>query len=212
MKRGAGAIMLIAVVMAGGLHLGSSPTAAQTYDVPSFNTPYGENGGGIYFVLQDFDDPGVVATWRWAGSVLDVGVRGGLLDTRSDLGFLVGLDLKNEFVRNSDEFPFDVAWVSGVGIGWVPDDDTGVLRVPVGVSLGRETELGGGSTLTPYVYPRLGLDVRFLPDVPGADDTDTSLGFDIDFGIDWQWRSGYAIRFALTLGRNEAFGVGLAFW
>jgi hypothetical protein len=209
MRRSLGAIAVVAV----GLHVGSSTAVAQTHDVPSFNTPYGEDGGGIYFVLQDFDDPGVVATWRWASSVLDVGLRGGLIDTRSDLGLLAGLDLKNEFVRRSDEFPFDVAWVSGVGIGWVPDDDTGILRVPFGISVGREVELeGSSSSLTPYVHPRLALDVRFLPDVPGADDTDTSLGFDIDFGVDWQWRDGYALRFALTVGRNEAFGVGLAFW
>ena len=35
-------------------------------------------------------------------------------------------------------FPLDVAWVSGIGLGWVTGDGSfGILRIPAGLSLGR---------------------------------------------------------------------------
>ncbi len=189
-----------------------APARAQTFDVPSFNTPFGEDGWGVYLIFQDFDGAGGMGTWRKSGANLDVGIRAALVDRGNDLGLFGGVDLKNEFYRADDNFPLDMGWVTGIGLGGVPDRDSGVIRIPGGVSFGREVPVNQGSSiLRPYVYPRLGLDVAFFPRRQDGDTSDVSLHFDVDLGLDWQFQGNFAARIALTLGHNEALGIGLSF-
>lgn len=194
------ALFLLGMTAAGG--------RAQTYDTPAFQTPYGESGLGLYLVFQnEVDDIGVMGTWRQAGDDLDLGLRGGLLDAGGSVGIFGGVDLSNELVRATEDFPLDVAWVSGIGLGVVPDFDFSTVRVPLGATFGREIE-AEDVVILPYFYPRLALDFLFLDDPPG-DQTDlhldVDLGADLDFGQDWR------LRFAFTLGHSEAIGLGLSF-
>ena len=51
--------------------------SAQYFDVPSYNTPYGENGLGLYLnFVNDVKDVGGMVTARKSGVDLDVGLRG----------------------------------------------------------------------------------------------------------------------------------------
>lgn len=184
------------------------------YDVPAFQTPYGESGLGLYMIFpNDVDDVGVMGTWRQAGEDVDIGLRGGILDVSGEVGLFGGVDLSNELVRHSENFPLDVGWVSGVGIGGVPEFDFGLLRVPFGFSLGRAmTSEGGEVGFLPYVYPRLALDFLFRDDEPGeGGGDDTELNFDVDLGFDVDLQQSWKLRFAATLGHNEAIGLGLSF-
>lgn len=203
---------LILTVLA--LLVGASPALAQTYDVPAFQTPYGESGLGLYMIFpNDVDDVGVMGTWRQAGEYVDIGLRGGILDVSGEVGLFGGVDLSNELVRHTENFPLDVGWVSGVGIGGVPEFDFGLLRVPFGFTLGRElTSEGGEVGFLPYVYPRLALDFLFRDDEPGeGGGDDTELNFDVDLGFDVDLQQSWKLRFAATLGHNEAIGLGMSF-
>lgn len=191
----------------------AGPLGAQTYDVPSFRSPYGESGYGLYFISQnDADDPGALLTWRTSGAAVDAGLRFGVLDVRGDAGLFGGVELRDRLVRASPDFPLDVAWVSGAGVGTVPDADFTVLRVPFGVSLGRSVHLEDGTVFIPYAHPRLALDAFFFdPPGPGGDDSDTELNFDLDLGFDFDFGGDLTLRFGVTLGENDALGVGVAF-
>lgn len=200
---------LILAVLA--LLVGASPAVAQTYDVPAFQTPYGESGLGLYMIFpNDVDDVGVMGTWRQAGEYVDIGLRGGILDVGGEVGLFGGVDLSNELVRHTEDFPLDVAWASGVGIGGVPEFDFGLLRVPFGFPVGRTVTSSGGEVgFLPYVYPRLALDFLFRDDAAGGNETE--LNFDVDLGFDVDLQQSWKLRFAATLGHNEAIGLGLSF-
>lgn len=204
-----------AVLVAAGFFssgpLSVSPLRAQVHDVPSFQTPYGETGYGLHLIFQTRSDIGALFTWRRAGTDLNLGFRGGLLERGGEVGLLVGVELSNALVRADEEFPLDVAWVSGVGLGTVPALDFTILRIPFGVSLGRRVILDdGGTELVPYIHPRLGLDL-LSRDRPDRSGTDARLSVDVDLGMDVQLTERAFLRFAVTLGRNDAVGVGLGF-
>lgn len=191
------------------------PASAQTHDVPSFWTPYGETGFGLYLVfVNEVDDLGFIGNWRRAGENVDLGLRAGFYDVAGELGLMAGLELGNQFVTANEEFPLDVAWASGVGVGLVPEFDFGIVRIPIGVSLGRRLALDDGSTfITPYVHPRLAVDIVFFdPPGPGTDsETDTDLNVDVDLGVDVELTPEILLRLGITLGENEAIGLGVAF-
>lgn len=193
----------VGVLVALLLLLGAGSATAQVYDVPAFHPPYGESQFGLYlFFPNDVDDVGVMGTWRDSGDLLDLGFRAGALGFEGETGLLAAVELKDHVVRASEEFPLDVAWVSGVGITGFPGSELEELvRIPLGFSFGRA--LGDEDvSFVPYIYPRLALD--FVGD-------DTDLGFDLDLGFDASFATEWSLRFAFTLGDHEAVGVGLAF-
>jgi len=178
------------------------------YDAPSYLTPFGEDGFGLFLnFVRDVNDLSGAATYRMSGSVVDWGLRGGVIDVNSNLGIFGGLDLKNEFVRATDSFPLAVAWVTGGGITWVFDAEVGLFRIPFGFSFGRAIETEGSElVITPYLYPRIALDIPLSN--PG---TDTKLHFDVDIGADFQFAARWFLRFGATIGHSGALGFGIAF-
>ncbi len=185
--------------------------AAQYYDMPQFITPYDETGVGVYLIfVNGIEDVGGMATFRKAGSDVNIGFRGSVNDIGGggDIALNGGLDLYKQFVTASDEFPLDVAWVTGIGLGWVTgtgDGGAGILRIPGGVSLARQLHTEDGKwTLTPYVSPRLALDI-------GLSGPDTELHFDVDLGLEAQVSQSWLMRFGITVGHEEALGFGLVF-
>ena len=185
--------------------------AAQYYDMPQFITPYDETGVGLYLVfVNGIEDVGGMATFRKAGSDVNIGFRGSINDVGGggDIALNAGLDLYKQFVSASDEFPLDVAWVTGIGLGWVTSDfdDFGILRIPGGVSMSRQLQTDDGKwTLSPYASPRLALDIGL-----GAAD-DTELHFDVDLGLEAQFTQSWLLRFGVTVGHEEALGFGIVF-
>ncbi len=184
---------------------------AQIYDMPQFITPYDETGVGVYMVfVNGIEDVGGMATFRKSGDI-NIGFRVSVNDfSGGDIALNGGLDLYKQFVSESESFPLDVAWVTGIGLGWVTgtgtdDGGIGVLRIPAGVSLARRLDSDDGKwSLTPYASPRLGLDI-------GLSGPKTKVHFDIDLGLEAQFSQSWLLRFGLTLGHDEALGFGLVF-
>jgi len=183
--------------------------AAQIYDMPEFITPYDETGVGVYMVfVNGIEDVGGMATFRKAGDV-NLGLRGSVNDVSGgDIALNGGLDVYKQFVSVSESFPLDVAWVTGFGLGWVTGSGAGsfgILRIPAGVSLARQFASEDGKwTLTPYTAPRLALDI-------GLSGPDTKVRFDVDFGLEFQFSQSWLLRFAITVGHDEALGFGIVF-
>jgi hypothetical protein len=210
--RGAGSLGVVVTVLACLVILPDTALAQRDgvppYDAPSFNTPYGEDGFGLFLnIVRDVNDVAGEATYRWSGSVVDLGLRGGLTDVDSNLGLFGGIDIKNEFVRATESFPLAVAWVTGGGITWVFDADVGLFRIPFGFSFGRAIDTESGDlTITPYVYPRIAVDIPMS--TPGAD---TDVHFDVDLGADFKFAPRWFLRFGATVGHSGAIGFGIAF-
>ena len=210
-KRGLGPC---GTVVAAAICLAALPGAALSqdgippYDAPSYLTPYGEDGFGLFLeFVRDVNDVAGLATYRMSGTVIDWGLRGGVTDVSGNLGLFGGVDIKNEFVRATESFPLAVAWVTGGGITWVFDADVGLFRIPVGLSFGRAIDTESGDlTITPYAYPRVAVDIPLS--VPGAD---TEVHFDVDLGADFQFAPRWLLRFGATVGHSGAIGFGIAF-
>lgn len=180
---------------------------AQAYDAPAFHPPHADRGLGLYFTfLDEGDAPGAAATWRRTGDDFDWGLRAGAADFAGAAALMAGGDLTGRVIRAGEEFPLTVDWVTGAGLGVVPDLDRALLRIPAGLTLGRRLATEDGFTLTPYAHPRLGLDFLFR-DTPPGDDTD--LDFDIEFGVDVDLQETWGLRFGFVLGEHEAVGGGL---
>lgn len=195
-------VWLVFALMVGG----AGPAAAQVaWDSPLLLPPAPPAGFGIYLVEAAGGDLGVMASWRGRGSMF--GFRGGIAEQEftEDIAAFGGIDFSGRLTRASADFPLDVDWVAGLGLG-VGDDAT-LFSVPFGVSLGRRLD-AEGATFTPYGTPRLVVDACL--DCPGDDDIE--LDFGLDLGVDIALRQGWAIRFGVVLGDDrEALAIGFLF-
>lgn len=193
---------------------------AVTWDLPAFHSPYSEDGVAFHLSLPDrMDGFGASAAWRFPADVAELGARGGVHVVDGELALLAGGDVRGSLIRASDDFPLDVAGILGAGLGWMPQLDVTMLRLPVGVSAGRRAPVAGGRVAF-YVHPRLGLDARFSPaaraPVAGGDGAsrfrrgdDLSLHGDVDLGLDVETAGGLRLRAAVTVGHNEAVALGV---
>ena len=180
----------------------ASPASAQwAWDAPSFFSPRSHDDIGIYAVVPDDADFGVMGLWRQSGN-LNLGVRVALIEDVVSLGA--------EFYNpiRAVNVPLSMAWNLGFGAGF--GDDVTMLRVPFGVSIGATLGSSGSLQLTPYVHPRIALDVVAV-DVGDDERTDTDVNFDVDLGADLNLTPSLILRFGATVGENEAFGLGVAF-
>jgi hypothetical protein len=196
--------LLLAIVMLLSAH---ARVAAQiAWDSPWLVPPGPTGGFGVY--LMDVHGGGIGAMGAWRSPTGRYGLRAGLAESpRDDLGAFGGIDFSGRITRANYDFPLDVDWVFGIGLGgaeWVR------LSVPFGINLGH-TFRDAGAAFTPYFTPRIIFDARFDDDDNGRDDSDADLEFAADIGLDLRFpRSGFLVRFGGTLGR-DAVAVGLVF-
>jgi len=178
------------------------------WDAPYLVPPAPTPGLGIYLMDVHGGGLGVMGMWRSPRSTY--GLRGGIAESHDDdIGILGGIDFAGDITRASSEFPLDVDWVFGAGLGvsdWVR------VTVPLGLTMGH-TFRDSGAAFTPYITPRIFLDVAFdSEDRRGRDDSEADLGLAVDIGLDLRLpRSGFIIRFGGSLGDREAVALGLVF-
>ena len=187
----------------------ASPVNAQiAWDTPLLIAPADAPGFGVFLVETDGGGLGALGTWR--SPSWNFGVRGGVAETRDDLGVFGGLDFTGTVVRESIEFPLNVDWVVGGGIGV---GDGARISFPLGLIAGHAFR-AENVVFTPYVSPRVVLDAwldRDRPDpAPDDDDSDIDLGFAADIGLDIAMQ-GWLIRFGGTIGNREGVAIGLVF-
>ena len=193
----------VALVMA------SESVAAQAWVYPAFQPP----------AIVDREYQGIIADGDWGGTSLvfqwkeglgprsQFSVDAGIADPDfTDARFLIGggygYQLNN--ASQNEDMPLDMMLTAGA-YGSFGDGLT-IIRVPVGVSIGRRFPLEGNLAITPYVHPRAAL--FFCSDC--ADETDMRINFDI--GADFEVTQTLSIRGSIMLGGDdeEAFGLGLA--
>jgi hypothetical protein len=149
--------------------------------------------------------PGLIALWQGRDGPVRLGYRVGLAEAgRDDVAVFGGVDASGLVTAHSVNFPLDVVWVTGVGLGV---SDGALLTVPVGVSFGRVVR-DENIRVHPYLTPRLVVDA-YLGDGENRDDVD--LGIALDIGLDLAFESNWMIRMAAAFGDREAVAIGLAF-
>ncbi len=186
-----------------GFFVTAAPLAAQAWDAPMFLPPHPGEDLGVYVTKPNHRDWGLEGIWRQQGN-LNLGVRAGISGISGETSWLVGAEAYGDLLRPPSS-PVDVDWVLGAGATF--QGDFSWLRIPFGVSIGR-TLVSESMTITPYVLPRIVLDVR-----SASNTTDTELNFAADIGADFTFTPGWKLRAAATLGPSEvnSFGVGIAF-
>lgn len=193
-----GAAVVAALLPAAG-------SAQMAWDSPMLLPPNAAEEFGLYLVDVHGGGLGVMGMWRETG--YGFGIRGGLAEGRGDdIGIFGGIDFSGTLTRSSNEFPLDVDWVVGAGLG---AEDGVRLSFPAGLSVGHTFE-GDGVFFTPYATPRVVLDA-FLgaEDRPDSEDLELELG--VDVGLDLRFSSDFTIRFGATLGDRSAVAIGVAF-
>jgi hypothetical protein len=132
------------------------PAAAQSWDSPAFFAPGPHDDIGFYFIDADGGDLGFLGMWRQSGGTFNLGIRAGMGGPSGDRTALVGAEFAGDLVARRGAQPFGVSWLVGAGASF---DGTTWLRIPAGVSIGI-TIPGPSFLLTPYIHPRIAIDVR----------------------------------------------------
>ena len=196
------------IVIAGLLLLPVSAHSQIAWDTPLLVSPNEMPGWGLYLAEVAGGDLGVIGTYR--SPAWGFGLRGGLAETNDDdIGVLFGVDVEGDIVRHNANFPLDVDWVFGGGIG---TGDGARVSVPLGLVAGRELR-AEGATLTPYVSPRVVFDLLFGRDtgLDEDDETDAELSFAVDLGLDLRFSNNFMIRFGGTFGDRDGVAIGVVF-
>jgi hypothetical protein len=209
------------IAAAAALLMAAVPAAAsaQALEYPAFQLPRVTEGREYNFAFADGDfSRSLVFQWREGygpGSQLSFDVGFADLDGDSDPAILVGGQYAQQLVTASADIPLDFALTAGANLALITggDPDGAVVRVPLGVVIGRSfvVDAPTGFAVTPYVHPRASLD--YMSAAGGQ--TDLSINFDV--GASFQITPGFAGRLAFTLGGNndvvgtgDAFGISLA--
>jgi hypothetical protein len=120
-----------------------------------------------------------------------------------EIGVYGGVVVSAALIRRSEDFPLDLNWVLGAGLGI---GDAVLIAFPIGVSLGRDVE-AEGVWFNPYVAPRVVVDAW----LGSAVENEMNLGLAVDLGLDISFDPGWAIRFGASLGEREALAIGFSF-
>jgi hypothetical protein len=157
---------------------------------------------GLSLLLVD-PGPGLGLMAQWTGPAREVrlGYRLGLSEDRRDkLAVFGGVDVSGPLTTHGPDFPLDMIWLTGAGIG--AGDET-VVSVPVGVSLGRVVD-ADDVRIHPYLSPRLLVDI-----VTGDERSDDmELGFALDLGVDFAFSGRWALRLGASVGDREGIALG----
>lgn len=187
---------------------------AQAWNYPSFQQALTVDREYNFAAADGGRATGTSLVFQWREGLtrgnqlsLDVGLAS---PDASGAKTLVGGQYARQLVVTSAQVPFDLLVTGGVngafGGGYL-------VRLPVGVSIGRRIPLEGGLVIAPYAHPRLALDVC------GRCDRDRSrLGLDFDLGADFLFSPQFSLRFSAIFSgsdyfvreSSDAFGLSLA--
>jgi hypothetical protein len=182
----------------------ATPAWAQTWDSPSFFSPRPGEDIGLYAMKPDDADWGFAAIWRQSGNI-NLGVRAGLAAGNH---FSVGAEFFGPVELFGPQSGLLTAWVAGLGATF---NEQTMFRVPLGVSAGVVLGTPGAMLITPYVHPRVALEV-LARDLPGGgEQTETSVGLDVDIGVDASLGESLVLRVGATIGGQTTFGAGVAY-
>ena len=192
--------------------LPSAHVGAQAANYPSLQLPTASSRD---YTAAIASGSGTLAIFQWregAGTGMHLGLDAGVADYSgsNNLNLFVGGSIGREMLRATGEQPLDLLLTGGVGVGF--GGGSTVFRVPVGVSAGHTFGLEQGMSLTPYVHPRLSIDICDDCGVSGGNRSELSLNFDL--GVNFQVNRQFGVRAAVSLSGSDFFGddsFGLGF-
>lgn len=183
------------------LAMGSTSLRAQATGTPSYNAPYRAFERSEIGVVVSFPNGGSTAfegVYRFASRKLDIGFRGGFLDTPGDAVLLLGAEGRQRVITHSTDFPLDGAIIVGVGGNFVSGNS--LLLIPVGLSLGRRIDVEGSQvSIVPYVQPTATF---------AAGSGNSEVFFSLGLGADFRLTRRFDARISAGIGDME--GVSIA--
>jgi len=191
------------VLLALAALLPAARAGAQAWAYPAFQPPrviVREYNFGI----ADSDWGGSVLVFQWreqSGPATQFSFDLGIADSEFEDGDLVafgGLALAHRLSAATNEVPIDFLLTGGI---YLAIGDITLFRLPVGLSLGHRFDMGSGMALTPYLHPRVSLDV--CSDCGGSD---SDIGLTFDLGLNFQLSRSVSIRGAAVFGGDDSFG------
>ena len=183
---------------------------AQAWAYPSFQPPRVMNRE-YNFGIADTDRGGSTLVFQWreqSGPNTQFSFDVGIADTDnrdSDLIAFGGVALGQRLGSSSQEVPLDFLLTGGI---YLAVGDGTFFRLPLGVSVGHRFDLAGSMAITPYVHPRVSVDV--CNDCGGSD-----IGFTFDLGANFEVSRTVSIRGAAVFAGDdtfdgEGFGISVA--
>jgi len=182
------------------LALGASAEAQET-GTPVFLAPnraFSAHELGLSLSAPGGADLGLEGFYSFASGRNDFGLRLGLLDSGDTSDLLLGGHFRTCLLTRSEDFPLDGALTVGVGAAFF--DGRSVVRVPIGLSLGRRFD-SSGLSFVPYLQPVL---------LPTFSDGDSELGLALGLGLDLRLTRRFDLRVAGSVGDLEGFSVSFA--
>ena len=217
---GRAALVRRVIVRLAVLGLGVAPAAAhaQAWAYPAFQPPRVMNRE-FNFGVADAGDAGTTLVFQWREGLgqrthlsFDLGFADP--DGRQNGKLLLGVGFAGLLTQASAEMPLDFLATGGLNfaVGEGPD----LVRIPAGVSIGHRFALDDGFAITPYVHPRLSLDI--CTDCRGEenDESDSDIGIDFDLGVNFEVTRQLSFRVSGMFGGSDAFrdsdgfGISLA--
>jgi hypothetical protein len=188
--------------LAAALSIGPSAGAQET-GTPVFSAPYrafSSHELGLSLSAPEGADLGLEGFYSFAAGRNDFGLRVGLLDVGESSHLALGGRFRTRLLTHSEDFPLDGALT--VGLGAVFFDGGTVVRVPVGLSLGRRIDSrSSGLSFVPYLHPML---------VPTFSSGDSELELALGLGFDIRLTRRFDLRVAGSVGDLEGFSVSFA--
>lgn len=195
---------VLAMALGAVLATAGQASAQVAWDAPFLTPPQAQPGLGLYLADPSVGDIGFVGTWRAPGKSRNLGFRLGLAnDWRDELSVFSGVDVSGALTRATTDFPLDVDWVFGAGLGV---GHFAFISFPLGLSVGH-TFVGDGVRFTPYMTPRVALDAR----MGGGIKSDIDMSFSVDLGLDIAFQPTWRIRFGGSFGDRDAVALGIVF-
>jgi hypothetical protein len=190
----------IALTLVGSMVL-PAVADAQAWSYPSFQPPRVMNRE-YNFGIADTDRGGSTLVFQWREQSgpntqfsFDVGIADS--DRRdSDLIAFGGIALGQRLSSSTSEVPLDFLLTGGL---YLAIGDVTLFRLPVGLSVGHRFDMAGSMAITPYVHPRVSLDI--CNDCGGSD-----IGLTFDLGANFEVSRTVSIRGAAMFAGDDSFG------
>ena len=200
----------LAAVLAFAALLPAARSDAQAWAYPAFQPPRVITRE-YNFGIADADRGGTSLVFQWreqSGPATQFSFDLGIADAEgrnSDLIAFGGIALAQRLSSSTSEVPIDFLLTGGV---YLAVGDVTLFRLPIGLSLGHRFDLDGSLALTPYLHPRVSIDV--CNNCGGSD-----IGLTFDLGVNFELSRTVAIRAAAVFSGSDSFdgdgfGVSLA--
>jgi hypothetical protein len=156
----------------------------------------------------------LIFQWReGVDNAMHLGLDVGLTDRKGSENLLAffGGSIASQLLKARNDQPLDLLLTGGIGFAF--GGGATVVRVPIGTSVGHTFELEDGMALTPYVHPRVSLDMCGDCGRRGQRRSELSLNFDV--GLDFRATRQLSVRVAGGFsgsdffGGNDTFAIGL---